>query len=239
LLIVDEPQQLEQETSVIGWAEAIKKAGSKLTIWENPARSYPNEAASKVLLLSDIVCINRQLWFQNRIQFDDFFVTQKARNKRIELYSCSYASQVADPSNYFRLQAWDCWQIGSDGMNYWSFSDTGGRSSWNEYAMFGVNYSPLMIDEHNIYCSKQMEAIREGVEDYEYLAMLDSANYEKHHIGSNKERERRQLLDAVNAFISSSRMPREMQWNEKGNDLDVDAFRKRILILLVDLSAAG
>ena len=81
-----------------------------------------------------------------------------------------------DPYSYYRLQAWHCWQIGGTGSFFWAFGDNSGSSSWNEYlAAHNGPFTPLFLDAETVVAGKQMEAIRESVEDFEYFVMLRRA----------------------------------------------------------------
>ena len=93
----------------------------------------------------------------------------------LQFYSCSGPARLLDPYSYYRLQAWHCWQIGASGSWFWSFGDNEGSSSWNEYLATAGPYTPLFLDDASVVAGKQMEAIRESVEDYEYFGMLRQA----------------------------------------------------------------
>ena len=71
------------------------------------------------------------------------------------------------------MQAWHCWQIKATGSFFWAFGDNSGASSWNEYAAVAGPYTPLFLDDQSVTPAKQMEAIRESIEDYEYFVLLD------------------------------------------------------------------
>ena len=64
---------------------------------------------------------------------------------------------------------------GATGTYFWAFGDTGGGSSWCEYFAKHGPYCPLFLDDQSVTAGKQMEAIRESVEDYEYFVMLRAA----------------------------------------------------------------
>jgi len=65
--------------------------------------------------------------------------------------------------------------VGATGSYFWSFSDSSGSSSWNEYFVRGGPFAPVFLDNHSVTAAKQMEAVRESVEDYEYFVMLQKA----------------------------------------------------------------
>jgi len=70
------------------------------------------------------------------------------------------------------MQQWFCWKHGAEGAGFWAFGDSNGASSWNEYFTGSGAFTPLFLDKETVTAGKHMEAIREGVEDYEYLRIL-------------------------------------------------------------------
>jgi len=77
-----------------------------------------------------------------------------------------------DPYTYHRLQAWTAVSLDATGSQFWSFADDAGGRSWNEYATVNTPFSPFFLSATDVAISKHSEAIREGVEDVEYLFML-------------------------------------------------------------------
>jgi hypothetical protein len=87
-------------------------------------------------------------------------------------YWCSGPARQLDPYSYHRMQAWHCWVNGAVGMGFWAYGDTGHGNSWCEYLSPGTSFCPAYISPDSVTTSKHWEAVREGVEDYEYLHML-------------------------------------------------------------------
>ena len=100
---------------------------------------------------------------------------QQRKGRTLNFYSCSGPAKLLDPYSYYRLQAWHCWQIGATGSFFWAFGDNDRSSSWNEYLAVAGPFAPLMIDDESVVPAKQMEAVRESVEDYEYFVLLRKA----------------------------------------------------------------
>ena len=73
------------------------------------------------------------------------------------------------------MQAWECWAYEAVGTYFWALSDTGNGSSWNEYTAPGTDYCPFFLDAETVTAGKHMEAIRESIQDFEYLVMLRDA----------------------------------------------------------------
>jgi hypothetical protein len=175
LLLVDEPSQNAQADVIVAWARAIHAAEPHVLIWEDPAYRKPWEARPELFEVCDILCPYRRTWLSAGKEFGEFYLAQQKRGKTLQFYSCMGPVRLLDPYSYYRLQAWHCWQIGATGSFFWAFGDTGGASSWNEYLASRGPDTPLFIDDQSVTTAKHMEAIREGVEDYECLVMLRKA----------------------------------------------------------------
>ncbi|MFH1267492.1 MAG: hypothetical protein ABIK89_17350, partial [Planctomycetota bacterium] len=157
------------------WARAIKAAEPEVLIWEDPTYRDPAKAPAELFEVSDVLCPNRPMWLERGEPFERFYLDQKRRGKELQSYSCSGPARLLDPYSYYRLQAWHCWHFGGTGSFFWAFGDNSGSSSWNEYFAKAGPFAPLFIDDDTVTPGKQMEAIRESVEDYEYFVMLRRA----------------------------------------------------------------
>ncbi|MBI2431990.1 MAG: hypothetical protein HYV26_03885, partial [Candidatus Hydrogenedentes bacterium] len=175
LLLLDEPSKLEDQMLVTAWARAVRRSASDLRVWEDPVFRSATEADRSMLESCDILCPNRQIFLAADMEYRKLFVEDRAKDTALEFYSCSGPVRTLDPYSYHRLQAWDCWRYGATAEYFWAFGDSGGAYSWNEYAAQRSAYTPLFIDKTAVTPGKHLEACREGIEDYETLAMLDDA----------------------------------------------------------------
>ena len=65
------------------------------------------------------------------------------------------------------------------GTGFWAYCDVGltsytrGNGSWNRYVVGSTrHYGPVFLGARTIHDTKHWEAFREGLQDYEVLAML-------------------------------------------------------------------
>jgi F5/8 type C domain len=170
LLLKDEPKNSTTANTITNWANAISAAQPDIIIWEDPAFSDP-ENWSSLFSVIDVLCPHRPSFLAGSETYKDAF---RNSGKTLNFYSCKTGGKILDPYSYYRLQAWTAWEENATGMFFWSFSYTGGVSSWNEYNAKTFNASLIFLDpaSSDVVTGKQMEAAREGVEDYEYLNML-------------------------------------------------------------------
>jgi hypothetical protein len=176
LELVDEPQTHAQATIIVNWATAIHQAQPNVLIFENPVFPDPagadNADCSAVCNVSNILLLNRQLFLTGSESDRQFYEQQRDSGKTLNFYSCMGPVGQLDPYAYYRLQAWTCFAEDATSMFYWGFADQGGTYSWKLGYAWQFPYAPLLLEPNAVTDSKAIEAIREGMEDFQYLTML-------------------------------------------------------------------
>jgi hypothetical protein len=235
LLIHDEPHEGSEIEPLIAWSRAIRAAEPEVRLWLDPTYRQPAQAPSEVFESSDVLCPNRPMWLAGGAAFADFFRDQQRRGKELQLYSCSGPARLLDPYAYYRLQAWQCWREGATGTFFWAFGDNSGASSWNEYLARSGPYTPLMLDDTRVVPSKQMEAIRESVQDYETLRMLQQKIQRAERTGRFDPVvvSDRQWLTAAVARVLDADCVTKMDWHEPKDRSLADTVRAGVLQRLV------
>ena len=241
VLLVDEPRSLEQDAVILDWAKAIRAADSGLRIWEDPIYKDMSKANQETIRACHVLCPNRQIFLSADQEYRDYFVRQRESGTTLEFYSCSGPVRSLDPYSYHRLQAWTCWEYGATASHFWAFGDTGKASSWNEYGMAGSSYTPLFLDDTSVTAGKHLEACREGIEDYEYLLMLNKAVEESSKKGVTGPALDRAcgLLNDAPKRVKASAKNLTFRWHNEILDRSVaDKVRVEILEALVALANA-
>jgi hypothetical protein len=238
LLIHDEPHEGSDVTSLVAWSRAIRAAEPEVLLWVDPAYRQPAKAPPEVFEVSDVLCPNRPMWLAGGKAFADFYRAQQSRGKRLHLYSCSGPARLLDPYAYYRLQAWQCWREGATGTFFWAFGDNSGASSWNEYLARSGPYTPLFLDDTRVAPGKQMEAIRESVQDYETLRLLQQAIQQAERAGREGPaiQSARHLLESAAAEVLDADDASELDWHEHKDRSLADTVRARLLKALADLT---
>lgn len=223
--ILDEPTTAVKYELLNTWAQGIHQNSTRLGIFCDPAyvNLFPTEF-DELLTYADVVCSGRQM-FENY----DSTTRQKFLNfgaqsgKEFWFYMCIGPSRHFDPS-YFRMQAWHAFDLGATGSCFWSFSDSGGVSSaWNDYAVEGnarSAYSMIYFDETTVDTSKQMEAYREGAQDYDYLQMLKAVNASLAAVMAS---------DTVSLVRSVASYYYHTKWSKSDANYEIDQVRLQIL----------
>lgn len=174
LLIKDEPHSEQQHEHIVAWAKAIRAATDFFCIWEDPTdKKLGTPAQDKMLELCDAICPNLGIYSRLGKRAESYYGKFVAGGKReLWFYQCTGPVRLLDPYGYHRLQAWHCWVHGAVGQGFWAYADAGKGNPWCEYLCDGTTYCPAYVAPDGITTSKHWEAVREGIEDYEYLVML-------------------------------------------------------------------
>jgi len=232
VLLVDEPHSSEQDAVILAWADAIHASQAEFLIWEDPTYAHMANANANMIAACNVLCPNRQMFLAGGQSYAQYFDDRLQAGTMLEFYSCSGPVRLLDPYAYLRLQAWTAWQHRAGAMYFWAFGDNGGVSSWNEYALLNARaYVPMFLDDDSVTTSKHMEAIREGIEDYEYLFMLRQAIADARNNGGDAQviQQAQQLLDdlpgqvldgAATAILWSDELDRNAADRARGKILD-------------------
>ncbi len=238
LLIVDEPYATEQDRIIIGYARVIRAAQPKVVIWEDPTWRDPAKATPGLFEACDVLCPNLPMWIEEGPAFAKVYLQQQQAGRRLWFYSCSGPVRLLDPYGYHRLSAWSCWKYGAEGEGFWAFGDSNGASSWNEYLSSIGAFTPLFLDTTTVTAGKHMEAIREGVEDFEYLHMLRDRvqTLERQGVMSDDVARARALLATAADRVLGGRTPSSLEWKTPGDRNLADRVRIELLDSLVRLA---
>jgi hypothetical protein len=234
LLLLDEPYTDAQDEIIAAWAKAIKASGSKIRLFEDPMVEQPEKNnIQEALTLPDILCPNMATYCTADADTLKFWEDRKQAGQTLWFYQCTGPVRTFDPSEYYRMMAWHGFKAGVVGMGFWSFGDIGsGTSSWNEYTMGGTGFAPAFIDPEGITDSVHWQAVREGMEDYEYLCMLrDWAQSCSN--ASLKSKAHKLLQESVNK-VTANYKP-DYTWKSSPKHTMIDDYRVRVLHMLESL----
>lgn len=237
ILLVDEPYDLAQDEIIIKWAQAIKAAKLGVTLFEDPTYRDPTTGNPEMFAVSDILCPNTPMMLAQGKPFEDFYRKQREAGKTLWLYSCSGPAKQLDPVTYHRAQAWRAFYLGAEGTFFWAFGCAGGLGdSWRVHAQPGVEYSPYFVAPTSVMEGKHSQAVRESVQDYEYLCMLRVKIAKVRAAGG-----REQWLAAANEVLErelptvlASVEAGNLSWNVEKDRALFDTLRVRVLELLED-----
>jgi hypothetical protein len=232
LLIVDEPREPQHDRIVIQYAKVIRAAQPGIVIFEDPIWNGPWRGDKEMFKLSHIICPNLPMCIEHGRKYLNFYLKQRNDGRRLWFYSCHGPGKLLDPYSYHRMQQWFCWKYRAEGAGFWAFGDSNGASSWNEYLTASGAFTPLFLDTKTVTAGKHMEAIREGMEDYEYLRLLRDRvqALEKQGVKNEKFAAARHLLDtAADRVIACMTAVGQIYWGAAKDRSVADQVRVEIL----------
>lgn len=235
ILLVDEPHDLKQDAVIVAWAQAVKAAKLGVVLFEDPTYTDPTKGDPAMFALSDVLCPNTPMLVAQGEPFRAFYRRQREAGKTLWLYSCSGPAKLLDPVTYHRAQAWLAFQMGAEGSFYWALGCGGGiGDSWHAYAQAHEEYSPYFVGPDSVMAGKHSEAVREGVQDYEYLRLLREAVGRAQAAGSDAgwlARAEAALTGGVAEAVRAV-APSNQTWAVEKDRSAMDAVRVRVLDLL-------
>lgn len=97
-------------------------------------------------------------------------VLRQRGNGRWSVYSVGTAPAKTAVPNCYRKVAWEAQQLGATGLGFWSFSDTGGSSAWDDLDGARADWAVVYEADSGVVSSRRWEAFRQGVMEYRILA---------------------------------------------------------------------
>lgn len=240
LLLCDEPNEADLKLTQIikTWAQAINAAQPRITLFEDPTYSAPQDVKDGFWNDVDVLCPNLPMFLAGGEAYQKFFLAQQQAGKEMWFYSCSGPSKLLDPITYHRSQFWWAARYGCKGSFYWAFGDEGGGSSWNAYLQKRTQYSPLFLDATSVTDAKHMAAIREGAQDYEYFVMLRDriAALDKKGVKSPVLEQAKQLAEQGPASVCEQITDKSLTWESPKDREMMDRVRVQVLDMLEKLA---
>jgi hypothetical protein len=236
LLLFDEPgghgSEDWQDDLIATWAQAIKTGAPELGLNSDPTWKRPDlQKNQQAITLMDILIPNTQIYYAAPPEVHDYFQKQRADGRELWLYSATGPVRLFDPQKYYRGQAWRVFSIGGRGMGFWAFCDiSGAPTAWNDYQI-STSFSPAFLDKTTVYNSIHWDSVREGVEDYEELAMLQDAmkSSKKPELKARAQAVLDEALKAVTAMGSTER------WQQETNPELTDEHLQKVRAMLEQL----
>lgn len=240
LHLFDEPSKDEQFKMNTVWGKAIKAGAPDLMLFTDPSFKGKSDAFKEMLAVHDMVCPHLPTTGGISKAVRDVCQAADGRSKRFWLYSCAGPARLLDPYYYHRLQAWHCWLDGAEGMGfwvYWNYYKTGNCTAWNEMMTREETWGLVYTTPDSVTTGKHWEAVREGVEDYEYLSMLSSRVEElkKKGVSSESLSKAEELLRDLPSQVAGKYDQKAKAWSVEKDRSLADTARIKVLKILTTL----
>ncbi len=232
LLLVDEPHSDAQDAIIAAWAKAINATAPELTLFEDPIWLRPDQAKIQEAFTEiDLLCFHIPVYKMGGPEVEAYVQKLRESGKELWMYQATGPVRQYDPQLSYRQLAWHTYSIGGTGMGFWAFGDTAGvPTSWNEYAADYVTFAPVFVDKNTVYNSLHWDAVREGIQDFEELSMLQDAINKSGNIAW-KQQAQRVLDDAVQAVTAPWDGNRD--WQKKTNPHLTDSQLQKVRKILI------
>lgn len=152
---------------------AIKQADPEIRIYANPINTSMSPTSIKDLerIRSLVDIWQPQLGFAEA-NGKKFF---QSLNKDWWIYSNpSKPAKAASPLAHYRLMSWRAWMLGAKGVGFWSYSDTWGSSTRDDFDGPRPDWAVVYEGPHGPVSSRRWEAFREGIEDLKLLVVAET-----------------------------------------------------------------
>jgi hypothetical protein len=174
ILFIDEPGTEAAYTASLQFIKPFSAGTDEILTFSDPVIvNYTTfEQALPLLQAVDVIQPTRAHYDLAGQKVHEGYRQLQQQGKQLWFYMCSGPTRQFDPA-YFRMQPWHCFAVGATGSAFWAYGDNGGADSWNPYTAVGrTSYTPVYLSPDSVASSKHWEALREGIEDYQYLVLL-------------------------------------------------------------------
>ncbi|MDD2708352.1 MAG: hypothetical protein PHV34_10110 [Verrucomicrobiae bacterium] len=236
---LDEPGKEEAFRINAAWAKAVKTGAPEILLYTNGSHfSEFSEAHREMIKFHDI--LSPSFWKYGGVPESlRRLLRERGEAKEFFLSDCVSNMNLLDPYYYHRLRAWHCWKNGAQGVgfwDYWNYSIERG-TDWTENVFQGLSYGVVYTTNNSVTTSKHWEAVREGVEDYEYLYLLKKRLDEIKGAGGRDELRTKaeHLLATLPDEVAGQYDKRQMPWPVPKNRSRADEARIQIMEMLLAL----
>jgi hypothetical protein len=204
---IDEP--IGAKLDQLEWAaKLIKAVNPEIQIYANPIAAYNNSVStaqltslqSKIDLFQPSVrLVGEQL---------SFFQSLK---KAWWIYENPQSPAKSTQPAFYRALGIKAWAIGASGIGFWSYSDTGLSSAWDDFDGNQPDWAVVYENPKSIVSSRRWEAFSKGVQDNKDLCQIErndknATTVLKQQINSNINKSK-EVIGIMDDFLNNYRKP--------------------------------
>lgn len=169
---IDEP--IGTKVAKLDWvAKVIKATNPAIQIYANPIAAYKDSVTAEQLKGLQ----NKIDLFQPSVRLAQeqlpFFQNLK---KPWWIYENPQSPAKTTTPAFYRALGIKAWSLGSSGVGFWSYSDTGLSSAWDDFDGKQPDWAVVYEDPKTITSSRRWEAFTKGLDDYRTLCQLEKNN---------------------------------------------------------------
>jgi len=95
------------------------------------------------------------------------------------VYDNPLSPAKASGGMFYRSLSWGAWSVNAVGIGFWSFSDTGRSSAWDDFDGRRPDYSVIYDYDGTLIKSLRWESFCDGVEDFKLLSVTKFGSKQK------------------------------------------------------------
>lgn len=163
---VDEPNDNAMSYLLTLSASALHKATPRARVF---GTYTGNQVPSVVNAVSSLDIVQVLLDKIDNAEID----TLHKQGVTVWTYTAEGGGKAADPTTFYRLQAWKAYAHNIKGIGFWAYYDSS-ESTWSDFDGAKPDYSVIYETENGFVSSKRWEAWSQGIRDYGLLTYADS-----------------------------------------------------------------
>ena len=139
-------------------------------------KSVPGTRSYSTVTEEDIASFGKYLDFRvymitGYAKFEPDRIVQDCKKDKAHFYWYSNAGREYPGTNRYKA-GYFAWRCGSTGQLYWAYENTA-MDPWNDFDGVAHDHNAVYIFDNKIYSTLQWEGIREGIDDFRYITMLE------------------------------------------------------------------
>jgi hypothetical protein len=167
--VLDEPSGQPIDLAAAEFIRIAKSAVPEFKFFENPMTRITPE----LLAASDIVCPKIYNLEQDPALSAYYQTLRGHATKELHGYNCHQNSLILPANSYYRGTLWQAWRYGMTGAGMWVYMYYGQPDTWDNFNV-GTYDGVVFVTPDSVTPGKNLEAWREGIEDYEYFYILQT-----------------------------------------------------------------
>ena len=154
------------------WHTPFHRGAPDIQLYIDPCGKY-EPRFNRYLTNNEIICPEAELLHgegaEERMQA---FMELHEQGHPFHIYSCSFGPFMGEPGA-FRNQAWMTFRVRGVATGFWGATNVDAKTSMNRYITQQNYFSPYLLDKQGLHLTKHSFALRDGIQDFEYLTACE------------------------------------------------------------------
>ncbi len=144
----------------------IKASNSQIRLYANPGRVAASDLRPGSRLLDLLKLVD--IW-QPEKKAAEALAPYLGRDRIFWIYQVGSAPAKRILPACYRKLGWEADRLGTSGLGFWSFSDTGGTSAWDDFDGRRPDWAAAYESSNGPVSSRRWEGFKAGIGDFKQL----------------------------------------------------------------------